>query len=153
MPMCIRFWMKLVEIMNEIIFIDDNHKNAYYHLLPKMKNQNLGFQAFAYLLTLDPVCREHIQELFDIETNSVIMEGLSHSWHTEDSRKTAAIAFFTFDDKLIDIPSQYSADEIYHCEYTPYYWQATEVEMRSTAIPPALDGGLRLTKRIKNDIL
>jgi len=93
-----------------------------------MKDKSFRHRAFAYLLTLDPVCREHICELFDIETDSVKMNGLLQSWHIDESRKTAAIAFFTFDNKLIDIPSQYSADEIYNCVYTPYYWQAKEIE-------------------------
>jgi len=117
-----------MKVTNDIIFLDNNHKKAYHNLFLRMKDKNLRHQAFAYLLTLDPVCREHICELFDVETDSVKMDGLPQSWHTDDSRKTAAIAFFTFDNKLIDIPSQYSADEIYNCVYTPYYWQAKEIE-------------------------
>lgn len=124
-----------------IFFFNDEHKATFYGLLSRMQSDDCYHQSLAYLMTLDSVCREHLNDLFNIEEDLIKRKGLYCSWQTGTSKKTTRLAFNLWngchadgetykckDGYETDLPSRYYAvDEIFNCSYAPYYWQAIKL--------------------------
>ncbi|MBQ3256376.1 MAG: hypothetical protein IJN43_16225 [Ruminococcus sp.] len=124
-----------------IFFFNEEHMTAYSKLLSIMQHRDCYHQSLAYLLTLDSVCREHLNDLFDIEEDLIKRNGLHCSWQTGTSKKTTRLAFnlwngchtdgetYNKDGYETELPSRYYAvDEIFNCcSYAPYYWQAVRL--------------------------
>jgi len=127
----------------DILFYDDLHEQKYNDLCSRMKYLDEYHRAAAYLLSLDRVCREHIEDLFDLQDDAIIPEGLLKGWQTGTSRKTSRLCFnlwngksedplnYTGDDTdrldQYDTHRYYTPDEIFCCSYAPYYWQAIKL--------------------------
>ena len=78
-----------------IQFRDDEHRAAYDDLIQRMAAADLDTNraAFAYLVTLDPVCCDHIRDLYDFEDGCIHSDALAAAWQTGTSLKTTRLAF------------------------------------------------------------
>ena len=85
--------------------------------------------AFAYLVTLDPVCCDHIRKLYDFEDGCIHSDALTAAWQTGTSMKTTRLAFNLFTDNTAwtDAPERLSPVELFSCDYAAYYWQAIKI--------------------------
>lgn len=124
-----------------ILFENTEHERKYYSVLKSMKNNDCYHKSVAYLFTLDLVCFDHINSLFDFKEDIIKRNGLNESWQTETSKKTTQLTFnlwngcCTDGETYIDsegyeqdLTSQYYAvDEIFCCSYAPYYWEAIKL--------------------------
>lgn len=124
-----------------ITFADETHKQKFLEVLNKMSYADCYHIAVAYLLTLDTVCRKHIDSLYDYEEQCIILESLKESWQTDTSRKTTRLAFNLWNgchsdgDTYTDsdgcttpLPSRYfTVDEIFSCSYAPYYFESIKL--------------------------
>lgn len=122
----------------EIRFYDEEHRNKFYGLLSLMCSNDCYHQSLAYLLTLDDVCREHIDDCFDFDRDLIKIEALAQPWQTGTSTKTTRLAYNLWngcyddgekytdkDGYTVPLPSQYyTVDKIFCCSHAPYYWQA-----------------------------
>lgn len=124
-----------------IVFHDELHGKAFDELLCRMHYKDCYHQSLAYLLTLDSVCREHIDDCFDFDGDLIKIEALAQPWQTGTSKKTTRLAYNLWngcyddgekytdkDGYTVPLPSQYYAvDEIFCCSYALYYWQAIQL--------------------------
>ncbi|MDD6488299.1 MAG: DUF6075 family protein [Clostridia bacterium] len=62
-------------------------KPTSYALLELMGQTYCYHQAVAYLFSLDKVCFEHINDIYDFADNCIISEGLDKSWQTGTSKR------------------------------------------------------------------
>ncbi len=123
----------------DIKFYDIEHKKSFESILEKMHSKDCYHMSFAYLITLDTVCRKHINDLFDFTEDCIQLTALEQLWQTSTSRKTTRLAFNLWNGMCSDgkeyyddedgynktLPSRYFAvDEIFACSYAPYYYQA-----------------------------
>ena len=122
-------------------FKDNDHELNYEATINMMKSTDCYHQSVAYLLSLDDVCFEHINDIFDFADNSIKTEALYQAWQTGTSRKTTRLAFnlwngycsegetYIGDDGFEEqLPSQYySPSEIFCCSYAPFYWEAIKL--------------------------
>lgn len=127
--------------MTERIFNGNDHWLNFTDIINQMKKSDVYHMAVAYLLALDTVTRQHVPEIFDFEEDCIKLEGLDKPWQTGTSRKTTRLAFnlwngccsdgqtYTDEDGYTrDLPSRHFAvDDIFCCEYAPYYWQALKI--------------------------
>lgn len=62
----------------------DNHKAAYNDLMQRMaaEDWDTNRAAFAYLVALDPVCRDHIRDLYDFEDGCISTAALLNQTNT-----------------------------------------------------------------------
>lgn len=116
-------------------FCDVQHKEQFADVINRMACIDCYHLAVAYLITLDTVCRQHIDSLYNFDEQCIIPEGLKESWQTDTSKKTTRLAFNlwggccddgeTYADKdgyTVPLPSKcFSVDEIFCCSYAPYY--------------------------------
>lgn len=115
-------------------FRTSEHKKAYYSLLKRMgtaDNKDVYRQALAYLLTLDTVCCEHIDQLYIFEDCCIMLTALERGWQTDTSLKTTRLAFNLFTSGTAWCPDEdirYCAvADIFCCSYAPYYWEAIKL--------------------------
>lgn len=132
--------------MTERIFNGNEHWLNFTEIINAMKKSDVYHMAVAYLLALDTVTRNHVPELFDFDEDCIKLEGLDKPWQTGTSRKTTRLAFNlwngcctdgqTYTDEegySRDLPSRHFAvDDIFCCEYAPYYWQALRIRFPET---------------------
>ena len=110
-----------------IKFYDSNHEQAYYDLMKQVKSQDCYHSALAYLLTLDTVCREHWQNLYDPTADIILFDGLKQGWQTGTSVRTTLLAFNLWNTYVDDDAKRSTPDEIFCCQYAPYYFEAIKL--------------------------
>lgn len=113
-------------------FRDAQHKSLYNSLCGQFKHIDEFHAALLYLLALDEVCRQHIPDIFSCEQGSIRPECIAESWQTGTSRKTCRLAFNLWNGRTSDSDTEsaspnYAVDEIFCCEYAPYFWQAIKL--------------------------
>lgn len=120
-------------------FYDDEHERKYNDFCQRMQYLDEYHRAVAYLFSLDTVCREHVEDIFDFDRDVIIIEGLQKGWQTGTSRRTTHLAFNlwnsccsdgdeTYKDKdgyEVELPSvAYTPDHIFCNGYAEYYFEA-----------------------------
>jgi hypothetical protein len=125
-----------------MIFHDEQHKTAFNEICKKMKKLDCYHRSTAYLLALDVVLREHLNDVFDFQKDVIKLEGLNKGFQTGSSKKTTRLAFNLWngccddgesyiDNDGYDVPlpsKYYTPEQIFCCaEYAPYYWQAIKI--------------------------
>lgn len=127
--------------MTERTFANDKHWESFTAIINQMQQSDVYHMSVAYLLALDTVTRNHVNEIFNFEEDCIRPDALSEPWQTDTSRKTTRLAFNlwngcccdgeTYTDSegyTRDLPSRYFAvDDIFSSEYAPYYWQALKI--------------------------
>lgn len=122
-------------------FKDKYHETLFCFIMQKMKSQDVYHRAVAYLIALDDVCRNHVEDMFNFTEDVIVTESLNKGWQTGTSKRTARLAFnlwngwdtdgesYTDDDGcMCSLPSRdYTVDNIFCCPYAPYYWEAVKI--------------------------
>ena len=76
-----------------MVFYNEIHESSYNDICSKMKYLDCYHRSIAYLLSLDRVLREHLEEVFDFQEDVIIPEGLNKGFQTGTSKKTTRLAF------------------------------------------------------------
>lgn len=127
--------------MDEKMFYDKAHWQAFTECLSKMKQSDVYRISLAYLLTLDTVTRKHITDCFDFNDGVIKIDALEKSWQTSTSLKTTRLAFNLWNGCCDDgeeytdtegykvpLPSnKYAVDQIFSSSLAEYYWQAVKL--------------------------
>lgn len=114
-----------------MIFHDNQHEFTYQELCKHMKYLDCYHRSFAYLLSLDTVLRDHIEDVYDIQEDVIKPEGLEKAFQTGTSMKTTRLAFNLWNGYCSEDEqpsSYYTPEQIFSCQaYAPYYWQAIKI--------------------------
>ena len=122
-------------------FKDDYHATLFWVIMQKMKYKDEFHKSVAYLIALDDVCRNHVEEIFDFKKDCISPKCLKEAWQTGTSKKTTRLAFNLWNGQCIDgeaytdengyknelLNSYYSVANIFHCSYALYYWEAIKL--------------------------
>ena len=113
-------------------FYDNEHRDSYDDICARMKYLDCYHRALAYLLALDNVCREHVEDVFDFQQDGIRADGLGRAWQTGTSMRTTRLAFNLWNGYCYaenDMPSyDYTPEALFvYGDYAPYYWQAIEI--------------------------
>lgn len=123
-------------------FKDEYHETLFRVIMQKMSSKDEFYTPVAYLIALDSVCQNHVEEIFDFKRQCIKPECFKKPWQTSTSKKTTRLAFNlwngancsdgeTYTDKdgyERDLPSRYySVSAIFCCSYAPYYWEAVKI--------------------------
>lgn len=123
--------------LSEIIFKNRDHLKRFNSLCDRMENADPYHESIAYLLTLDAVCSQHIDDLFDFENDGIKPEGINKAWQTDTSKKTTRLAFNLWNCCTRDddengshgMPASplYTPAELFCTSYAKYYFEAIEL--------------------------
>lgn len=115
-----------------MIFYDNDHKTAYDKICEKMNHLDCYHRSLAYLLALDTVCREHVEDVFDYTEDGIKTNGLEKAWQTGTSKRTTRLAFNLWNGFCCGEDGKQSSDYtpeslFVYADYAPYYWQAVQI--------------------------
>ena len=123
------------KLKDGIIFISEAHEKFYYEKLKEVRYQDEYHMALCYCLGINSDTRKHIDSIY----GCVRPECLQASWQTSGSMKVVRMAFnlycngtpsvdedTTIEEQLYEC-GQYSVEELFCCEYAPYFWQAVQI--------------------------
>ena len=124
-----------------MIFIDNEHEKFFHEIDNHMHSHDCYYRPVAYLIALDTVCREHIEDIFDFNDSCILPDCLNKGWQTGTSMKTIRLAFnlwngyctdgdtfinkYGYEDELPS--SHYTPDSLFCSEYAPYYFEAVKL--------------------------
>lgn len=120
------------------MFYNDDHEKAFWSFLARAGKRFDSYHfSIAYLLTLDKVCRQHLDDLFNFEIDGIKPEGIHKAWQTGTSAKTTRLAFNLWNGCTRDddeegshgIPASplYTPAELFCTSYAPYYYEAIKL--------------------------
>ncbi len=118
--------------MNDIRFFDKAHWTAFTDCIARMKHSDVYHTSLAYLLTVDTVTRDHIDDCFDFDNDGIKLDALNKPWQTGTSKKTTRLAFNLWngccsDGAFTSSAKLYTVDEIFSSTLAEYYWQAVKL--------------------------
>ena len=109
-------------------FKNEEHEDNYYAVLAKMKSTDSYHRAVAYLLTLDSVCKKHIDDVFDFKQDAINPDGLHNGWQTGTSVQTTRLAFNLWNGFIEKgEEKRFTPDEIFTSSYAKYYFEAIKL--------------------------
>lgn len=112
-------------------FRNEYHETLFWVIMQKMPRDDSYHKAIAYLIALDDVCKDHIEEIYDFKKRCIIPDSLKKSWQTGTSMKTIRLAFNLFTGHINWCPDYMKAEctpeNIFRSEYAPYYWEAIKL--------------------------
>ena len=73
-----------------MIFKDKKHEKMYKDLCNRMCYVDCFHAPVAYLIAMDNVLREHVDEVFDFDKDIILVDVLKEPWQTGTSRTTRA---------------------------------------------------------------
>ncbi len=111
-------------------FKDEYHETLFWVIMEKMNRKDVYHKSLAYLIALDDVCRNHVEDMYDFKTRC-IKKCLGKAWQTSTSIKTTLLAFNLFTDGTMwcpkDLKGCCTPSDIFCCSYAPYYWEAVKI--------------------------
>jgi len=115
--------------MENITFRDEKNKTLFYGVMHKVgidPEYDPERAALAYLITMDDVCRAHIEEIYDFGRNCIRLNCFRKGWQTSTSRRTVTLAFNLYNGCSTRANS---ADvlTIFTGSYQKYYVQALKI--------------------------
>ena len=118
---------------DDVVFTDSNHKRRFLAVLCHMQawNADPWRESLAYLITLDEVCRLHIDDIYDFKEGCIKPECLGSEWQTGTSIKTLLLAFNLFSNGTSWCPEYLNCyctpDHIFNSTYGYYYFEAVKI--------------------------
>ncbi|MBR3920175.1 MAG: hypothetical protein IKJ59_15855 [Clostridia bacterium] len=114
------------------MFCDNAHWQAFTDSVRRLKNSDVCHISLAYLLTVDTVTRDHIDDCFDFDNDSIKLDALKKSWQTSTSLKTTRLSFNLWngcysDGAFTSSAKMYTVEEIFNSPLAEYYWQAIKL--------------------------
>ena len=120
-----------------IKFYDTEHEKAYANLCSMICSitPDVYHSSLFYLLTLDEVCRKHLNEIYDHEFDCIIPDALNKPWQTSHSLATARLAFNLWNGYCYgddgETSSCFSVNSIFGNCYSSYYIEALKLRYPS----------------------
>lgn len=120
--------------MNEIIFLDDEHKARYEELI-----QDFSFNgkidtyrsSLAYLIALTDETYRNRSRLYDTKERSIIPEGLNAAFQTGTTTRLTMLAFNLFTSSTAfcddDMREYCTPDYIFESNLAPYFVEAIKI--------------------------
>lgn len=111
--------------METIRFSSKEHKDFYFQMLTKTRNDDSYHRAFFYAMGICEETRRNINTLFDFKEDGIRPEGLSAAWQTGGTRRLCRLALNLWNGWTEEGKEQYSAPyELFDCGYAPYFFEA-----------------------------
>lgn len=124
-------------------FKNIEHENFYNEHISKCTSQDSYHKALLYTLGISENTRNHIDQLFDFNTNCLKMDWSKYGWLTGTDKKVILLAFDLYNcgqptinrfKKLsdqIDEAKLYAPSNLFNCEYAFYFVEALKIRYSS----------------------
>lgn len=123
--------------MESISFISFKHESEYIDRIERYSVVNNKEKAIIYLLLLDEICKNHMEEIYDIKSKNVYLNAINKPWQTESSKKTTRLIFMlsdNCDNLVIENIYPYYISNILQSKYVKYYLEAMRIWCETSSI-------------------
>jgi hypothetical protein len=112
-----------------MFFKDDYHEKNYDSILKRMAYVDAYHDSMAYLLALDSILRDHMDDVFDFQQDCIVPDALRKPWQTGTSLRTTRLAFnlwcgWCSDDDNVENMDAYAVSRIFDGTLADYYMVA-----------------------------
>jgi hypothetical protein len=114
------------------MFRDKEHEEFFCSAIAKVRMENDPYrQALFYLLGLTEETRRHIRDLYDFNSNSIVLYGLRAPWQTGTTLRVCRLAFNLYNGYCEDNVNSFTPYELFDTEYREYLWIAIRLRYES----------------------
>uniref|UniRef100_UPI0040561BD8 DUF6075 family protein n=1 Tax=Agathobacter sp. TaxID=2021311 RepID=UPI0040561BD8 len=134
------------EKQQELIFISKAHEKFYYEKLEEVRYEDEYHKALVYCLGICNDTRNNVYRIYDFKTGLVKTKCLNEGWQTSGSVRVIRMAFNLYcngmpsvsdykkKDEQLREAAFYSVEELFCCEYAPFFWQAIQIRYPDFAV-------------------
>jgi len=114
--------------MSKIKFCSKEHEEFFYAMLLKCGNMDVYHMAFFYTVGLTAKTRIHVQQLFSLNDDCIIPEGLHHGWQTGGTSRVTRLAFNLWNGFMEEgCEELFTPYGMFDCEFTLYFFEAVKL--------------------------
>ena len=123
----------------KVLFISEAHENFYNEKLNMVRYKDVYHKALIYCLGMNAEARSNVERIYDFKTGYVNTKCLSEGWQTSGIKKVVRMAINLYcngtpstddymkpEDKIEECRA-YTVEELFCCEYAPFFWQAIQI--------------------------
>lgn len=112
-----------------ITFRSQEHYNFYNDMLKQSPKKDSYHQGLFYTLGINDDCRNHINDLYDKNSDRIIIDGLDKEWQTSGSRDVTLFAFNLWNNFILEDNSKETTPyNLFASENAPYFIEALKVK-------------------------
>lgn len=125
--------------INHVKFKENAHENFYNEKLRQVRHPDVYYKALIYLLGMTEGTRAHFEQIYDAGTGCIAPACLCQSWPTNGEKKLIRLSFNLYTGRILNLKegcneeekldeySRYSVNEIFSCDYAPYFWESIKL--------------------------
>ena len=130
---------KAGQIAQNIIFMNQNHKEFFIKYLPQCRYADVYHVALVYCLGISNDTRKNVKSIYDFKTGCVKPKCLQEGWITSGSARVIHMAFnlycngtpsvYDYEDvdEMLSEFRRYTVEDLFCCSYAKYFWQAIQL--------------------------
>ena len=121
-----------------IKFASDAHKSFYEDMLSRCRKQDSYHRALFYLLGLTDDTRRHYHDLFCLDKDMIIPEGLCAGWQTGGSIRICRLALNLWNGYIEESECGFTPDDLFCCEFAEYFVEGLKLRYPEFFTPSPL---------------
>lgn len=114
--------------MSEIKFCSKEHQTFFLNMMEQSMVKDSYHRAFFYVIGIAEETRRNIHQLFNMQQDYILPEGLNAGWQTSGTRNVCSLAFNLWngyiDEKNVNASTP---DELFCCGYAPYLMEGIKM--------------------------
>lgn len=117
-----------------IRFKNQKHVKRYQDLISRMRCDDAYHKSVAYLIALNDDCYNHISDIFNLDRDRIVLDGITSAWQTSGSLSITRLVFNLWSgccsdyiDDNDEISSDYSACWIFYNSDALYMFEAVKL--------------------------
>ena len=122
-----------------MIFASEEHEKFYHEKVKQWRYQDCYHKSLIYILGILEDTRNHLSQIYDIESGYIKPECLRQDWWASSSArairlafnlytgKTPSVDYFDSSDEQLNECSEYSVNDIFSCDIAVYFWEGIKL--------------------------
>lgn len=112
----------------KIQFKSKEHKMFYENMMTQCSKNDTYHRALFYTLGISQDCRKHIQDLYDVHNDKIVLDGLLQDWQTSGSMRTTLLAFNLWNGFTLENTLESTPYDLFQSEDCTFYFEAVKVK-------------------------
>ena len=111
----------------KIQFKSKEHKMFYENMMKQCSKNDSYHRSLFYTLGISQDCRKHIQDLYDVHNDKIVLDGLHQDWQTSGSMRTTLLAINLWNGFTLENTVESTPYDLFQSEDCTFYFEAVKV--------------------------
>ena len=111
----------------KIQFKSKEHKMFYENMMKQCSKNDSYHRSLFYTLGISQDCRKHIQDLYDVHNDKIVLDGLHQDWQTSGFMPTPLLAFNLWNGFTLENTVESTPYDLFQSEDCTFYFEAVKV--------------------------